>query len=744
MDGAENNNLHIEADSAEAKLRDALIAGKPCTFEDGTPDNKRTIDATILARLLRGEWVMDGKSIAMPRKVVIKGAKITGTLDMSDTKTGLHLQIHHSQFDTQLDFRLVHFARIDFTHCDLAGGNFNDAKIDSDLWMKDVHCEGALSLGGANIGGQFNANSKTRRATFKSADTTINAQGAVMQDGVFLRGVKITGTADFKSTKIGGQFSASSTDTHRTEFINPEGHAINTQGAKIQGGVFLRGTKITGSAAFNTTKIGGHFLGSSTKRHRTEFINPKGKAITAQGTTIQSNVLLRGVKIIGIAAFNGVKIIGQFSASSTAKHRTEFINPNGNAINAQGAVIKSDTFLDGAKIIGTTDFNGAKINGKFSASSTPKYCAEFITPNGKAINAQGVEIKDSIVINRTKFRGKADFNRATVNGEFWAKGTSFIALTGKALQLQSAHIKAATVLTDFPHPPIGTLDFTSAHLEHLVIDGDSYPLGVLNLNGTTYTNIDDNRKSRDICEGWLTPIKNINIRRKNGQTAYEVMSKASKAGILSLKDGKTIHDIINEHVKAAEHHTRHPFAYRQYAKVLDANGHEREARKVRYHAAQHLTERTAKNHPGLMRHVYRPWRFILKITTGYGEYLQYAGYWLIALLASGTLFFSIFTDDTGDMVPSRERFYLSEAYQSYISDGELPEGYPHFNGFIYSLDVMLPIVDLAQESHWRPRNVSQGTNFVRNYNRFHLLFGWFLSTIGLAGLTGLLRDKKET
>jgi len=52
---------------------------------------------------------------------------------------------------------------------------------------------------------------------------------------------------------------------------------------------------------------------------------------------------------------------------------------------------------------------------------------------------------------------------------------------------------------------------------------------------------------------------------------------------------------------------------------------------------------------------------------------------------------------------------------------------------IYSLDVLLPIVDLGQESAWIPHGVTAVWSW------FEILFGWVLTTAAVAGLTSVLR-----
>ncbi len=105
----------------------------------------------------------------------------------------------------------------------------------------------------------------------------------------------------------------------------------------------------------------------------------------------------------------------------------------------------------------------------------------------------------------------------------------------------------------------------------------------------------------------------------------------------------------------------------------------------------------------------------------------------------------------GVMTPSEP-----DAYEAFAHSGRPPVHYPHFNAFVYSLENILPVVDLHLEMHWRPnarervvRDPSSGewgtTNatlagkLLRWYLWFHILGGWVLTPLLFAGLSGLIR-----
>jgi hypothetical protein len=64
---------------------------------------------------------------------------------------------------------------------------------------------------------------------------------------------------------------------------------------------------------------------------------------------------------------------------------------------------------------------------------------------------------------------------------------------------------------------------------------------------------------------------------------------------------------------------------------------------------------------------------------------------------------------------------------------------PPFYPFLYSLDALLPIVDLHQEGSWQPTAESYLGLESLIYLQLHIVIGWVLSTLFLAGVVGIVR-----
>lgn len=66
---------------------------------------------------------------------------------------------------------------------------------------------------------------------------------------------------------------------------------------------------------------------------------------------------------------------------------------------------------------------------------------------------------------------------------------------------------------------------------------------------------------------------------------------------------------------------------------------------------------------------------------------------------------------------------------------------PPFNPVLYSLDAFLPVIDFQQERFNTPSGEGVLAAIAELYFPVHVLAGWILITLGLLGITGLVRKR---
>jgi Leucine-rich repeat (LRR) protein len=170
----------------------------------------------------------------------------------------------------------------------------------------------------------------------------------------------------------------------------------------------------------------------------------------------------------------------------------------------------------------------------------------------------------------------------------------------------------------------------------------------------------------------------------------------------------------------------HPQPYRQLAKVLQDLGDNAGATRVLIAAQDDARVNGRLTWPSWIS------SWILKLTVGYGYEPQRALYWAAFLVVVGGVLVRL-GHQAGVMKPVSE-------------DGRMAPP------LIYSLDVFLPIVDLRLQHDWWPDPSAKGVcrlfgyqftfygSFLRAYLWCHIVAGWVLSTLFIAGLSGLIHQ----
>ena len=185
-----------------------------------------------------------------------------------------------------------------------------------------------------------------------------------------------------------------------------------------------------------------------------------------------------------------------------------------------------------------------------------------------------------------------------------------------------------------------------------------------------------------------------------------------------------------------------PQPYEQLAKVLRALGHEEEAKNVL------IGKQEDRRRYGNLTMMGKLWNRFLGYTIAHGyRPHQTLGFALIFVILGTFLFDHGYSQ--GLISPSK---FDAKILTSTTNSIKIPQEYPEFNSFIYSLDLFLPIVDLRQKSYWQP-NAKTGNQILRlmpllkiqwgsvvqYYFWLHILLGWTLTTLWVAGFTGLVR-----
>jgi hypothetical protein len=169
-----------------------------------------------------------------------------------------------------------------------------------------------------------------------------------------------------------------------------------------------------------------------------------------------------------------------------------------------------------------------------------------------------------------------------------------------------------------------------------------------------------------------------------------------------------------------------PDVYSQLAEVYRRSGEEGHAREV---AIERVWKRTQQ--PDLSRWV-RAWRYFFGCTVAYGYKPWRALVGLIVLFGVGWISFAL---------PPAQNVMVHEPHniEGPKHAADCHEDYPCFSPLVYSLDTLLPIVDLHQESNWVPASERPWGLAYEILTWVLIALGWILTTAVVAGIGSLWR-----
>ena len=391
-----------------------------------------------------------------------------------------------------------------------------------------------------------------------------------------------------------------------------------------------------------------------------------------------------------------------------------------------GAYVEGPLDLSFAEAKGPTGLTNCRFGAGITALAA-RLQLLFLTGSAvKGLNLQGASVTQNVFLRGNfKAKGEVSLVGAKIGGQLSCDGGSFENADGDALIAQDAeigslHWKKVTV-------PSGSVDFYSAHIHAMADDAKSWPeRGRLFLDGMRYDRLVATFTDAEGRLEWLAKGD-----RSNGAFT--------------------------------------PQPYTQLAKVLREMGHERDARAVLIAKERKLAaERIAQDRQRaqelwagrqgvrgdigwhwLRRTGFKLWNGLARRLVGYGYAPQFAFYWMVGTVAVLTGLY-LLCWRFGGMVPNSEVILNSADWAAAMAESPLAPGriwaesdvgrhYETFSALIYASDVFIPLIDFAQQSAWTATTANWIGYVAFRLNFLAEGFGWFLTAMGAAAITGIIR-----
>ena len=407
-------------------------------------------------------------------------------------------------------------------------------------------------------------------------------------------------------------------------------------------------------------------------------------------------IRIRGARIEGPLDFEGARLLHRLSLIRCAIPEGILLtDARARRIDLSGSYIRG-LHADGLAVEGDLVLSGARLEN----------------PNGDALVADGMTVEGDVFLNREfHATGAVRLVGARVGGRLSCTGARLENSNGNALNADEMTVEGSVFL-DQKFYAIGTVRLARARIQGALVCTEARfenPNGIaLNLEHARLGGIEDDEGS------WP----------QRGRLRIDGLEYEGFAGDRTPTDARRRLEWLRRQLPDFR-----PQPYDQLARVFRRMGREADAVEVLIAKQEDLIRHGKLSLWGRLA------RRILGVTIGHGYRSGRALLWSLAFVIAGALIFG-WANARGLMAPSSPEILTDPLYRA---GGTIPPDYPRFQALAYSLDAFLPIVDLHQESFWLPDAGKPFGTLVRLYLWIHIAAGWFLSTLFVSGVTGLVR-----
>jgi hypothetical protein len=636
----------------------------------------REIRAEVVRALLLGAGTVEP---GYAPGVRLRGARVSGRLDLMGATVGWPLVCEHCSFDAEV--RLVESTTktVRFVDCRMPSLNGTRMRLDGILNLGGCTIDGLLRLDQAKVDGQVSLRGADIGRGSPETEA-VAAYGLAVDGGVECIKLTAHGTVAMRVARITG-----SLDLTEARISCPGGRGFAADYAEIGGRLDCRSMAIEGQTSLHNTRVAANVVLSDARLE-----NPAGQALSAGGLTVDG-----GVFVNRFTALGEIRMVGARLGANLTLTGSTLSNPGGIAIDLDraaiqvchgtgltcrgrfslaGARIASELELEGARldagdgdialaadgavIDGAVDLRRVSAHGEVNMRTarigrSVRLTGAHLDNQGRrpACRLSGADVAGDVICNGLTVTGGMRLTGSRIGGRLSLDQVRLENPGDTALSARGAQVAELCLL---PAGPVdGTVDLRHARVEVLIDDPDCWP-AELSLDGLTYQALEPRLPARRRLS-WLD-------RDPRG-------------------------------------HQSQP--YEHLAAYYSGVGMPGQARAVLY-------ERERRQRRS-MTPFGRTWGVVQDVTVGYGYQPWRAIVWLAVLLGVGTIIFAA---------------KPPPVLQAGVA--------PHFNAFVYTLDLLLPVVDLGQKHAFDPGGAEQWLSYLL------IAAGWILVTTVAAGAARVL------
>ncbi len=636
----------------------------------------RTVRASVIAALLLGDDAPVAHRIPALR---VSGVRVSGRLELAYSTVRHSARFSHCYFEQEPSLYWARCTQLNFRGSYLPGLSCSNAQIEGHLRLEQCVMTGPLRLRGAHIVGGL----------------MLTGAQLTGPRGVALYGERLHVGRDLSAGDgftAAGEVRLLNATVEGTTYLDGARITCRRKAALVldsmvaEGGLYCRGARIVGQVSARHARFTGPVILSGSR-----LSNPGERALRATRLTADGGMHLD----YGFTAEGAIRLTRSRVGRQLSFDKAVLIHPEGEALQAEDLVVDGTLTCKGLGARGTLYLSQAHITGSANFSG-----ATLSAPHGVALHAHGMTVDGTLACEGGfHAEGKIDLRDARI---------------GKGLDMTGAHVSnPGGVALDASGVAVGggmscDRGFTA--------EGETVLVGARIGRHLHFSGAKLSAPGARALWAWQLEAREVFLRPRAPIEGI-VDLRHARIGVLRddpetwspLRQDGLSYEALDPGLPAARRlpwlsadpDGYLPQPYEQLAATYRRLGNDTDARTVLL--AKHRRRR-------LTLPLYaRFWGFLQDWTVGYGYRPARAGFWLMALLLLGTAAFAMHE-------PPRV---------------EAGKG-PAFNAAMYTLDLLLPLIDFGQEKAFQPAGGGQ-------WGAYGLIVaGWILATTIAAGITRAL------
>ena len=363
-----------------------------------------------------------------------------------------------------------------------------------------------------------------------------------------------------------------------------------------------------------------------------------------------------------------ITLVNAYVSGELIINGTKIINPGSWTLFAGGLAVEGTLFARyGFESHGSMRLVGAHVRGGITLDK-----ARLSGGDGESLVADDLKVEGRLSCNEIVAEGAMRMPGAHINGKFSLRGATIRAST---TALDCRRLVADELLLTVAQPIEGIVDLGFAHLSVLCDSPTTWPADI-RLDGLSYNSLVTIRgtgRHPDAVKGFPSDLADTSAKISPVRERLAWLRRNSTG--------------------------YRPQPYEQLASFYRSVGHDDQARRVLLE--KHRARRTTQHIGGKI------WGYLQDWSVGYGYRPWLAAFWLIALIALGSIVFARHP-------PAPVAWHA---------------GSTHFDSVFYTIGLLLPFGQLGQSNLWSPEGFEQ-------WFAYGLIgCGWLLASAVIAGVS---------